>query len=93
MLYSNKFVFFGRIFIFVEWKNVYKFLNLIFFVYVLENNYNKINKVNCNFVWIFFVVGYLVFCRDGIILEDSDVFKESEFYFRLYFFVEKFNED
>lgn len=50
MLYSNKFVFFGRIFIFVEWKNVYKFLNLIFFVYILENNYNKINKVNCNFV-------------------------------------------
>lgn len=34
-----------------------------------------------------------MFCGDRIILEDSDVFKESEFYFRLYFFVEKFNED
>lgn len=42
MLHSNKFVFFGRTFTFVEWKNVYKFSNLIFFVYVLENNHNKI---------------------------------------------------
>lgn len=48
MLHSNKFVFFGRTFTFVERKNVYKFSNLIFFVYILENNHNKINKVNCN---------------------------------------------
>lgn len=65
-------------------------------MYILGNNYNKVNEVNCNFVWNFFccvIVGYLMFCGDRIILEDSDVFKESEFYFRLYFFVEKFNED
>lgn len=56
MLHSNKFVFFGRTFTFVEWKNVYKFSNLIFFVYILQNNHNKINKVNCNPVWTLFVV-------------------------------------